>query len=230
MASTPTRDLPEEFLAATRKSQEAMIRAIKTWVETVRTVTPKLPSGYVPFADRLPKLPSVTVPFADKLPTAEEVVANGYDFAEHLLHMQRKFAEDLLEVTEPLIPGTGKRAWASATSAGAAEKVADQALRAGKAAATETTKAVTETAKAAEQAVAPTAPNPTIPATPKPTVAAALDAAKAQAADSTTKAAKPAPAKAAPKPPADKPKAAPAAKATPKPATPRRTPKDSGAN
>ena len=35
MPSTPTRDLPEEFLAATRKSQEAAIRAIKAWVETV---------------------------------------------------------------------------------------------------------------------------------------------------------------------------------------------------
>src|SRR5439155_1430541 len=71
MPSTRTRDLPEEFLAATRKSQEAMIRAIKTWVETVRTVTPKLPSAYAPLADRLPKLPSVTVPFADKLPKPE---------------------------------------------------------------------------------------------------------------------------------------------------------------
>ena len=69
MASTPTRDLPEEFLAATRKSQETMIRAIKTWVETVRTVTPKLPSAYTPLADRLPKLPSVTVPFADGCPS-----------------------------------------------------------------------------------------------------------------------------------------------------------------
>ena len=54
MASTPTRDLPEEFLAATRKSQETVIRAIKTWVETVKTVTPKLPSAYAPLADRLP--------------------------------------------------------------------------------------------------------------------------------------------------------------------------------
>ena len=88
MASTPTRDLPEEFLAATRKSQEAMIRAIKTWVETVRTVTPKLPSAYVPLADRLPKLPSVTVPFTDRLPKPEDVVASGYDFAEKLLSSQ----------------------------------------------------------------------------------------------------------------------------------------------
>ena len=108
MPSTPTRDLPEEFLAATRKSQEAMIRAIRTWVETVRTVTPKLPSVYAPLADRLPKLPSVTVPFADKLPKPEEVVANAYDFAEQLLASQRKFAEDVLKATSPLMSGQAK--------------------------------------------------------------------------------------------------------------------------
>src|SRR5256714_11345 len=104
MPSTPTRDLPEEFLAATGKSKEAMIRAIRTWVETVKTVTPKLPSAYAPLADRLPKPPSVTVPFADRLPKPEDVVASGYDFAEHPLANQRKFAEDLPAVTGPLIP------------------------------------------------------------------------------------------------------------------------------
>ena len=114
MASTPTRDLQEEFLAATRKSQETVVRAIKIWVETVRAVTPKLPTGYAPLADRLPKLPSVTVPFTDKLPKPEEVVANGYDFAEHLLALQRKFAEGLLEATVPLMPLNGKSPNASA--------------------------------------------------------------------------------------------------------------------
>ena len=104
MASTPTRDLQEEFLAATRKSQETVVRAIKTWVETVRTVTPKLPSVYAPLADRLPKLPSVT----DRLPKPEDVVASSYDFAEHLLALQRQFAEDLLKVTEPLIARNGQ--------------------------------------------------------------------------------------------------------------------------
>ena len=116
MASTPTRDLQEEFLAATRKSQETVVRAIKTWVETVKTVTPKMPSVYAPLADRLPKLPSVTVPFADKLPKPEEVVANGYDFVEHLLALQRKFAEDLLTATGPLIPGNGKSPVAAPTA------------------------------------------------------------------------------------------------------------------
>jgi hypothetical protein len=108
MASTPTRDLQEEFLAATRKSQETVVRAIKTWVETVRAVTPKLPSVTVPLAGRLPRLPSVTVPLAGRLPKPEEVVASGYDFAEHLLALQRQFAEDLLAATEPLMPGNGK--------------------------------------------------------------------------------------------------------------------------
>src|ERR1700760_4424212 len=118
MASTPTRDLPEEFLAVTRKSQDAMIRAIRTWVETVRTVTPRLPSG--PLTDRLPKLPSVTVPFADRLPTPEDVVATSYDFAEQLLAVQRKFAEDLLAGNEPLMSGNGKRSWRDATRSDAA--------------------------------------------------------------------------------------------------------------
>jgi hypothetical protein len=165
MASTPTRDLPEEFLAATRKSQEVAIRAIKTWVETVRTVTPKLPSVYSPLADRLPRLTSVTVPFTDRLPKPEDVVASGYDFAEHLLAIQRKFAEDLLAATEPLVPVSSKRAWQDVTrkdAVAAAEKTAAAA----KTAVTETAHAVTETAHAAQQAVAQSAPEPA--ARPRP--------------------------------------------------------------
>jgi transcriptional regulator with XRE-family HTH domain len=37
-------------------------------------------------------------------------VASGYDFAEQLLAIQRKFAEGLLAATEPLIPVSSKRA------------------------------------------------------------------------------------------------------------------------
>ena len=108
MASTPTRDLQEEFLAATRKSQETVVRAIKTWVETVKTVTPKMPSAYAPLADRLPKLPSVNVPFADRLPKPGDVVASGYDFAEQLLTSQRKFADEVVKAAAPLMPGKGE--------------------------------------------------------------------------------------------------------------------------
>jgi len=102
MASVP---MQEEILAATRKSQEAMIAAIRNWFETVRTANTRLTSVYAPLTERLPKLSPVSLPFADKLPTPEEAVGNAYHMAEQLLANQRKFAEDLLNVTAPLRPG-----------------------------------------------------------------------------------------------------------------------------
>jgi hypothetical protein len=110
MASTPAQ---EEFLAITRKSQEAVITAIKSWVETVKTTTPRLASVYAPFADRLPKLPTFGVPFANRLPGPEEAVAGAYHLAELLLASQRRFAEDLLKAMTPLMPGRTESAPAS---------------------------------------------------------------------------------------------------------------------
>ena len=92
MASTPTQDLQNEVLNTVRKSQETVIDALKTWVETVQSITPKIPA--------------VDLPFADKLPKPEEVVASAYDFAEQLLASQRKFAEEVLKATSALNPGT----------------------------------------------------------------------------------------------------------------------------
>ena len=92
MASTPTQDLQDEFLSTIRKSQETVIDAIRSWVETVQSVTPKIPA--------------VQVPGADKLPKPEEVVASAYDFAEQLLASQRKFAEEVLKATTSLMPGS----------------------------------------------------------------------------------------------------------------------------
>ena len=106
MASIPTQ---EEVLAATRKSQEAMMAAIKTWLETVRTATPKLTSVYAPLTDKLPKL-SASLPFADRLPTPQDAVASAYHLAEQLLASQRRFAEELLKATAPLMPGRSESA------------------------------------------------------------------------------------------------------------------------
>jgi hypothetical protein len=92
MASTPTQDLQNEVLITVRKSQESVIDAIKTWVETVQSITPKVPA--------------VDMSFAGKLPKPEEVVASAYDFAEQLLASQRKFAEEVLKATSSLTPGT----------------------------------------------------------------------------------------------------------------------------
>jgi hypothetical protein len=92
MANTPTQDLQNEVLSTVRKSQESVIDAIKTWVETVQSITPKIPA--------------VDVPFAEKLPKPEEIVASAYDFAEQLLASQRRFAVEVLKATGSLMPGT----------------------------------------------------------------------------------------------------------------------------
>jgi len=92
MASTPTQDIQDEFLNTIRKSQETVIDALKSWVESVQSITPKIPA--------------VQVPGADKLPKPEDVVASAYDFAEQLLASQRKFAEEVLKATTSLLPGT----------------------------------------------------------------------------------------------------------------------------
>jgi hypothetical protein len=45
------------------------------------------------------------VPFAEKLPKPQELIAGAYDFAEQLLASQRKFAEDVLKTTAPMLTG-----------------------------------------------------------------------------------------------------------------------------
>jgi hypothetical protein len=90
MANTPTQDLQNEVLNTVRKSQETVIDALRTWVETIQSITPKVPA--------------VDMPFADKLPKPEEVVASAYDFAEQLLASQRRFAEEVLKATSALMP------------------------------------------------------------------------------------------------------------------------------
>jgi hypothetical protein len=94
MADYPTKELQDEFLKTIRNSQETVVEAVKTWADTVQSVTPKTSP--------------VQMPLADKLPKPEEVVASAYDLAEKLLASQRQFAEDLLKATTPLMPGTGE--------------------------------------------------------------------------------------------------------------------------
>ena len=94
MASTPTKELEEGFLSTTRKSQEIVLEALKTWVDAVQAYIPQVPSVQIPFADRLPK--------------PEDVVANYYDFAAQVLASQRKFAEEFVKTTAPLRNGEAK--------------------------------------------------------------------------------------------------------------------------
>jgi hypothetical protein len=94
MASTSTQqELQDQFLSIVRKSQEIALDAIKSMVDSVQAIAPKIPS--------------VDLPFADQLPKPQDVVAGGYDFAEQLLSSQRKFADELVKATAPLLPGNG---------------------------------------------------------------------------------------------------------------------------
>ena len=99
----PGQDLQDELLKTVRKSQEAVIDAIKAWADTVQSI--------------VPKMPAVSVPLADKLPKPEDVVASAYDFAEQLLAGQRKFAEDVLHATYPLTQGKANGHTAKTTTA-----------------------------------------------------------------------------------------------------------------
>ena len=70
MATTIRQELEDEFLSTIRKGQEITLEALKPLVEAVHYV--------------IPTMPVIRVPLAGRLPTAHEVVAGGYEFAEHL--------------------------------------------------------------------------------------------------------------------------------------------------
>ena|SRR6266702_5561098 len=88
---TATKELQAQFLDSISKSQDAVVDALRTWADAVHSLTPSLPVSAVPFADKLPK-PS-------------DLVADAFDFAGQLLAVQRKFAEDVLQVTAPVVGG-----------------------------------------------------------------------------------------------------------------------------
>ena len=88
MATTIRQELEEEFLSTIRKGQETALEALKPLVEAVHYV--------------IPTMPAVRVPLVGLLPTAHEAVANGHEFAEHLLADQRQFADQVITATSPL--------------------------------------------------------------------------------------------------------------------------------
>jgi hypothetical protein len=77
----------DEILKLVRASQDTVVDALQAWTTTVQSVTPSFPK--------------LNLPYADRLPTPESLVNGAYDFAEQLLTAQRKFANDVLQVTAP---------------------------------------------------------------------------------------------------------------------------------
>jgi hypothetical protein len=86
---TATQELQAQILDSIRKSQDAVVDALRTWADAVHSVTPSLPVTAVPFADKLPK--------------PKDLVEDAFDFAAQLLAAQRKFAEDVLQITTSVV-------------------------------------------------------------------------------------------------------------------------------
>ena len=86
---TAPQELQAQILDSIRKSQDAVVDALRTWADAVHSVTPSLPVSAVPFADKLPK--------------PKDLVEDAFDFAAQLLAAQRKFAEDVLQVTTSVV-------------------------------------------------------------------------------------------------------------------------------
>jgi hypothetical protein len=106
MVTTIGRELDEEFLSTIRKGQQIALEALRPLVDAVHYV--------------IPTMPVVRVPLAGRVPTAHDVVAGGYEFAEHLLANQRTFADEVITATSPLRPGSAGPRPAAAKAAKAA--------------------------------------------------------------------------------------------------------------
>ncbi len=81
------KELQDQILENVRKGQEAVVDAVKAWVDVVEPITPPVP---------------VAQPL-DKLPRPEELVTNAYDFAQQLLALQREFAQNVLQAIAPVV-------------------------------------------------------------------------------------------------------------------------------
>ena len=88
---TTGKEMQGQILDTIQKSQEAMTEAIKAWADSIQSLS----------------LPAAPAPYTENLPDPSVLVADAYDFAEHLLAAQRKFAEDVLRVTAPVFTATG---------------------------------------------------------------------------------------------------------------------------
>ena len=80
----------EQFLAAVRESQQAVVDAVGAWSQTVQGIASAIPPA----------------PGAEQLPSAEAVIDNTFDLVEKLIAGQREFARNLLAAATPDQPTT----------------------------------------------------------------------------------------------------------------------------
>lgn len=84
----------DQILDAMKRSQEAALKVVSAWSESVAKLTPKLPE--------MPKMPKI--PMIDALPTTGEVSEKFFGFAKDLLNAQHDFVQRLMDA----LPGHDK--------------------------------------------------------------------------------------------------------------------------
>lgn len=87
-----TQASQEQFLAAVRQSQQAVLEAVAAWTKAVEEITPPLPA----------------VAGLENLPKPEAVVDNAFDFAQKLLDTQREFARSIIQAASPVVEKPAK--------------------------------------------------------------------------------------------------------------------------
>lgn len=86
IASEYVQSAQEQALKLIRQSQQAYVDGVKTWVEAIEKT-----------AGELPSIPT------EELPSPQQILQNGFAFAEKVLKTQREFAEGVVTATEPLV-------------------------------------------------------------------------------------------------------------------------------
>jgi hypothetical protein len=75
----------EQFLAAVRESQQAVVDAVGAWSQTMQGIASAAPP----------------IPGADQLPATQTVIDNTFDLVDKLVASQREFAHNLVAATSP---------------------------------------------------------------------------------------------------------------------------------
>lgn len=88
--STPMIDklteIQEQVLESLEQIQEPVVSAVRRTAEQAERYVPELP----------------VAPYGDKLPSAQELIANQYEFAVKLLELNKRFADALAEAAKPV--------------------------------------------------------------------------------------------------------------------------------
>lgn len=83
-ASSEESRIQDQIIELIKKSQEATLKVVSAWSESVAKIAPKLPE--------MPKLPKV-----DALPKPGEISDKFFEFAQELLATEHEFVKRLLD-------------------------------------------------------------------------------------------------------------------------------------